>query len=148
MKQEFIQRHQEQFKSLLSYYGNGMIRNRIHVEVNKIAEEARKELDYSPGTKSVYIVNHLYRQFLKTCNITGVYANRVTMDEKVRFIERHIMYFEVLFNTVGNRIALLGGLSLVKEIAEKARIELGYSEKTAPIDIVRILYGVYLEKYR
>lgn len=146
-KQEFIEEYEHLFKQLLMYYGKDRIRNKIHENVSIIAGLAREKLHYSDGTKIVFITNTLYQQYLKQADLSGAYVNRVSEDKKMIFVNKHIIKFEALRSTVQNNVLFTGNHGIIKTIAELARKELNYSDKTAPIDIVRHLYDLYIKEY-
>lgn len=147
-KKEFVEENKKIFIELLKYYGSGMIRNKINKFVPIIANKARKELSYSKGTKTVWIANNLYQVYLRSIEIENPRINKVSLQEKLKFISKHIMYFEVLYDSVKESVYMMHNSNYIGKIALLAREQLGYSQKTAPIDIVCVLHKLYIKNYR
>ena len=71
----------------------------------------------------------------------------IPIERKHDFIGIHISLFDKLHEETKGEVAI-SGTATVREIAEGAKLVLGYSEKTANTDIVRILYDIYKKEIK
>lgn len=71
----------------------------------------------------------------------------IPIERKLDFIGIHIHLFDKLHKEMTNKIHMTN-TDTVKEIAQGARLVLGYSEKTGNPDITRFLYHIFKNHFK